>query len=185
MESKNKIERDLKKLKKKQQQAVATLCRGENLTYDQLTTETATGRMLVTHFGNGDETDQTLVLNYCRKFGSVSSLTVLPGTNYAHVEFAEAAASLELANSIKSEAKQQNVIQIGDRYLVFFHTTITKDNLKRHELFNFPNASAAKSGMIPGLYIFNDFITQDEEQSIVTALDHNEVKWQKLLNRRV
>ena len=55
--SKNQIERDLKKLKKKQLQAIATLQKGEGLPLDQLTTETPTGKMLVTHFGNGDEKD--------------------------------------------------------------------------------------------------------------------------------
>ena len=59
----------------------------------------------MTHFGNGDETDQSLVLDFCKRFGSVSSLTVLPGTNYAHIEFSDTAASIELAKSIKSEAE--------------------------------------------------------------------------------
>ena len=79
------------------------------------------------------------------------------------------------------------MVQIGERFLVFFHTTLTKDSLKRHQLFNFPNAVHASSGAIPGLFIFPDLISVEEEQSIVSALDkaEGEFKWQKLLNRRV
>ena len=94
--SKNQIERDQKKLKKKQQQAIATLCRGEDLSYEQLTTETATGRMLVSHFGSGDEKDQDLLINFCSQFGSVTAITVLPGTNYAHIEYQDAKSASQL-----------------------------------------------------------------------------------------
>jgi len=41
--------------------------------------------MLVTHFGNGDETDQQLLIDFCSKFGQVISITILPGTNYGHI----------------------------------------------------------------------------------------------------
>ena len=41
---------------------------------------------MVTHFGNGDETDQKLLTDYCSAFGRVKSITILPGTNYGHVE---------------------------------------------------------------------------------------------------
>ena len=55
--SKNQIEKDAKKLKKKQQQAIATLCKGEDLKFEELQAEVPTGRLLITHFGNGDEND--------------------------------------------------------------------------------------------------------------------------------
>ena len=42
--------------------------------------------LMVTHFGNGDETDQKLLIDYCSAFGRVKSITILPGTNYGHVE---------------------------------------------------------------------------------------------------
>jgi hypothetical protein len=71
--------------------------------------------------------------------------------------------------------------------LAFFHTTLGKDNLKRHQLINFPSASIAKTNSIPGLYIFENFVSQDEESKVVKSLDQAEGdhKWQKLLNRRV
>lgn len=79
------------------------------------------------------------------------------------------------------------MVTIGERFLAFFHTTISKDKLKRHEIINFPSSSVAKTGSIPGLYIFENFVTAEEEQLIIKHLDEAEggKKWQKLLNRRV
>lgn len=54
-------------------------------------------------------------------------------------------------------------------------------------MINFPTSIPAKSGSIPGLFIFDDFVTKEEEQVIVKTLDAKDgpQKWQKLLNRRV
>ena len=54
-------------------------------------------------------------------------------------------------------------------------------------MIDFPNATPAFTNAIPGLYIFNDFVNEQEEQQIVKGLDEGEGehKWQKLLNRRV
>ena len=41
--------------------------------------------MFVAHFGNGDEADQELVLNYvkgCAGADSVAEITIMPGINY-------------------------------------------------------------------------------------------------------
>lgn len=71
--------------------------------------------------------------------------------------------------------------------MAFFHTVLEKDRLKRHKLINFPDATIAKTNSIPGLYIFNDFVSLEEEALVIKGLDHSdsENKWQKLLNRRV
>ena len=44
--------------------------------------------MFVAHFGNGDEADQELVLNYVRDnagLESVSEITIMPGISYGLV----------------------------------------------------------------------------------------------------
>ena len=44
--------------------------------------------MFVAHFGNGDEADQELVLNYVKEHAgadSVSEITIMPGINYGHL----------------------------------------------------------------------------------------------------
>jgi hypothetical protein len=111
--SKNKIDRDRKKLIRKKQTAITTLCRGEDLSYEDLTVSHPTGKLLVTHFGNGDERDQDLLLDYCGRFGSVKAVTVLPGTNYAHVEFFDAQCAETLLEHVKEESaetKQTNIV---------------------------------------------------------------------------
>lgn len=159
---------------------MATLCRGEDLKFEQLSKEQPTGLMFITHFGNGDELDQELILKVLTQFGSVLSLTVLPGTNYAHAQMAsadEAARVFQWVEEQSAEAKQTNVLQVDTRFLVFFHTEITRDKLKRHEIINFPDSVKAKSGAIPGLYIFEDFVTLEEEKEIIFGLDHGDQKW--------
>ncbi len=55
--SKGQLEKEEKKLKRKVQQAISTVCRAEESTFENLVTKQITGNMLVTHFGNGDEDD--------------------------------------------------------------------------------------------------------------------------------
>lgn len=44
-------------------------------------------------------------------------------------------------------------------------------------------APDAKTGSIPGLYVYDEVITPEEEKEMLTKID--EGKWTKLLNRRV
>ena len=61
--SKKSIERESKKLKNKTRQAITVLCKSENAPVEKLIAALgekgvgATGRLFVTHFGNGDEAD--------------------------------------------------------------------------------------------------------------------------------
>jgi hypothetical protein len=88
---------------------------------------------MVTHFGNGDETDQKLLLDFCSNFGRVTSITILPGTNYGHIEMDSLAAVNALMTSLATDDthSNNNAVNIGPRTLVFFNTTITKEGLKR------------------------------------------------------
>jgi len=52
-----------------------------------------------------------------------------------------------------------NATLFENRTLVFFHTKMTKDDLKKNTVIDFPDAVAAFTGAIPGLFIFDDFIT--------------------------
>lgn len=55
----------------------------------------------MTHFGNGDEVDQTLVLDLANKFGSVDEITIIPGTNYGHVVLNTTEQAVALMNFVK------------------------------------------------------------------------------------
>ncbi len=76
-----------------------------------------------------------------------------------------------------------NATLFENRTLVFFHTKMTKDDLKKNTVIDFPDAVAAFTGAIPGLFIFDDFITDQESDQLVKDLDTG--NWEKLLNRRV
>ena len=66
---------------------------------------------------------------------------------------------------------KNNAINIGSRTLVFFHTTLTLESLKRQQIIDFPNAVNAFTNAIPGLYIFDDFVNELEESQIIKGLD--------------
>jgi len=55
--------------------------------------------------------------------------------------------------------------------------------LKKSTQVDFLNAEEAKHGLIKGLYVFDEFITKDEEDKMLLEIDTN--KWTKLMNRRV
>jgi hypothetical protein len=48
-----------------------------------------------------------------------------------------------------------------ERIVVFFYTEIPCDKLKKYENIEVPEAEIACSGIIPGLYVYNDIITEE------------------------
>jgi hypothetical protein len=50
-------------------------------------------------------------------------------------------------------------------------------------LVDFPDSVKAYTGAIPGLYVFNDFISEAEEAQMMKDLDSEQ--WTKMLKRRV
>jgi len=138
--------------------------------------------MFVAHFGNGDEADQELVLSYLRKVASansVESITILPGINYGHIVLQNS----EQSKSVMESLMEMNATLYEKRVLAFFYTTLQKENLKKSSIVDFPDARVAFTGAIPGLYIIDDFVTDEESKELISSLDAK--KWNKMLNRRV
>lgn len=138
--------------------------------------------MFVAHFGNGDEADQELVLSYVKeKAGddAFKEITILPGTNYGHFVLNRAEQSAAVMESLM----EKNATLFNNRILVFFYTALQKQDLKKSSIVDFPDAKVAYTGAIPGLYIFNNIVTEEESQQLIRDLDSQ--KWSKLLNRRV
>ena len=130
--------------------------------------------MFVTHFGNGDEADQELILNYVKENAGedcVSEITIMPGINYGHLVLMTA----EQSASIMVSLMEQNATLCGKRVLCFFHTTLLKNDLKKSSIVDFPDAQVACTGAIPGLYIFDNFVTEEESKHLISALDAQ--KW--------
>ena len=185
--SKKQIEKEQKKLKNKTKQAITVLCKSEDKPFEQLVVgvpddnkNAATGRLFVTHFGNGDEVDQDLIIEYASQHGEVKQITILPGNNYGHLVMDSAASAQRIIDSLMDA----NATLFQKRTLVFFHTALEKEALKKNTVIDFPEAKAAVTGAIPGLYIIDDFVTEDESTELISSLDSTG-KWEKLLNRRV
>lgn len=70
-----------------------------------------------------------------------------------------------------------------DRTVVFYYTTYACMQLKKSENIDIQEAEVAKTNSIPGLYVYNDIITEQEEKKLVNDIDTHQ--WTKLLNRRV
>jgi alkylated DNA repair protein alkB family protein 8 len=149
--------------------------------------------LLVAHFGNGDEDDQTLINDYCKKFGLVGRITIFPGISYGHVEYSDASSADLLMQDLDGE--NVKVLSQGnkERHLAFFKTHLQFNQLKNKATVDFPSSVHSTTGVIPGLYVYDNFITEgklreepicvEEEAAIVNGLD--ERQWIKLLNRRV
>ena len=167
-------------MKKKMQQAITVLCKAEDKPYEELVCDTPSRCMFVTHFGNGDESDQDLIINYIQEQGcTVEKITIIPGNNYGHIVLASEAESQVIMDSLA----ENNATLYQKRVLVFLCTNVTKEQMKKQEIVDFPDAQIAKTGSLPGLYVFDEFITEEESQRIIGALDAG--KWEKMLNRRV
>jgi len=114
----------------------------------------------VAHFGNGDEDDQTLIASYAGRFGKLQRITIFPGISYGHVEFAEPASSQALMADLDGENVKVLSQGTKERHLAFFPTHLDFTELKNKATVDFPSSVEAHSGLIPGLYIYNDFITE-------------------------
>ena len=135
------------------------LCKAEDKSYEELFSDQPTPQMFVSHYGNGDEADQTLVLNYIREVAgpdSVRRITILPGISYGHVQMDSA----ELSQLVMSSLMEKNATLCGKRVISFFYTTLEKEDLKKSSIVDFPDATNAYTGAIPGLYIFDNFVSE-------------------------
>lgn len=69
----------------------------------------------------------------------------------------------------------------GDRLVFTIFSKIASHQVEQDKTCNFPNAHYYVD--VPGLYIFEDFISENEEKELIETIDKN--KWDKLTNRRV
>lgn len=58
-----------------------------------------------------------------------------------------------------------------ERIVVFFYTNHKCNQLKISANLDIPPADLAKTGSIPGLIVIDDFISKEEEQAMITAID--------------
>ena len=86
-------------------------------------------------------------------------------------------------NKSPREIKEERVSSANlDVWYEHFPSGIT-DSISKSENIEISMAPMAKTGLIPGLYVWDNFITEEEEKSMIKSIDAG--KWTKLLNRRV
>jgi len=119
--------------------------------------------------------------------GALQNLTIFPGINYGHLEFKNIESATKLMTEAMDSPNCANITfpdsQNPDRTVVFFYTPLKLSDLKKSENIEISMAPMAKTGIIPGLYVWDDFITEEEEKEMLKSIDAG--KWTKLLNRRV
>ena len=140
------LEKQAKKIKKKIAQAQGAIVRAEEVPFEKIISLEPTEHVLVTHFGNGDEIDQNVLLDFFeeRKLNEkVKKLTIFPGINYGHITFE----SPEDSKSLMDSFQTPNLIPMTfpgssnpDRMVVFFYSHLACDKLKKYENIEVPEA---------------------------------------------
>lgn len=69
----------------------------------------------------------------------------------------------------------------GERLVFTIFSKIASNQVEQDKTCNFPNANYSVD--VPGLYLFEDFISESEEKELIETIDKH--KWDKLTNRRV
>ena len=100
--------------------------------------------MLVAHFGNGDEDDQTLISDYAKKFGELIRITIYPGVPYGHLEYSSPDGVLRLLADTDSENVKVFALEKGkEKHLAIFPTNLGHDELKNRSTVDFPCSTVA------------------------------------------
>ena len=98
--------------------------RAEQRSFEEIIEKDPRRYLFVAHFGNGDEEDQNVILDYSQKFGKISKLTVFPGTSYGHMEFEIVESAQSLMNDMDGENIKVLKFYGKDRYVCFFYTSV-------------------------------------------------------------
>jgi alkylated DNA repair protein alkB family protein 8 len=159
---------------------------GGNNMKREIFSKTIENKLWIYHFGNGDEDDQKSIKKYfTNKFGN-SKIYIFPGISYGFLEL-EDISVLEkspISGMIdKSYPFWDFSIEFasGIRKIFAFCSSLPLKEVQENNTSTFPIASYEVD--IPGLYIINDFITEEEEKQLIESIDLNE--WTKLTNRKV
>jgi hypothetical protein len=162
-----------------------------------------TASIWVYHFGNGDEDDQKGIKEYFNNFGECK-VFMFPGISYGFIEFNDIEIAKKVIHTIEEpELKEESNINpkashipvkttyihgehdikfsSGERKVFVFYSKIPLAQVNENNNSTFPIASYKID--IPGLYIIDDFISEEEEKTMIQNIDSFE--WTKLSHRRV
>lgn len=168
-------------MNRKLAQGVCALVKAEKKEIDELISKEPTNKLFVFHFGNGDEEDQRVLLDFCRQFGPVDKLPLFPALNYGFVEFPEVTQAQALVDSLEDKKFCELEFYNKKRTCFFQYSKLEYSQLDKFKSIEFPDSTYDCD--IPGLIIVDDFVSEEEEKDIKTWLDQQQ--WTKLMNRRV
>ena len=101
-----------------------------------------------------------MVSNYATQFGELKRITIFPGISYGHLEFTNKEDAVKLLADLDAE-NIKVLTQAGkERHLAIFNTHLEYDELKNKCTVDFPCSTLAHTNIIPGLYVYDDFITE-------------------------
>lgn len=185
--SKNQI---AKKLNKKLAKAIHVILFHEKKDIQHLFSNIPKRNMFIYHFGNGDEDDQIKIKDFFNTNFSLSQeckVYIFPGISYGFLQFANEEDASKVVE--KEEPKEERVVtgrhnvntSTGERTMFTFYSQIELNDVIQNSNLSFPIANYKVD--IPGLYVIDDFLTEEEETKMINDIDANE--WKKLSNRRV
>jgi alkylated DNA repair protein alkB family protein 8 len=187
----NKMKFD-KKLNKKLAKAVNIILFHEGKKIPDIFSDTPSQNIWIYHFGNGDEDDQMTLREYfTSKFGNCR-VYIFPGISYGFAEFdnlADAEKVMLHQDNARIDFSSQNFkgnahtvkFDSGEKIVFTFYSKVDLIDVCQNNISTFPVASYKVD--IPGLYIIDDFITEEGERELLEAIDKEH--WNKLSNRRV
>jgi alkylated DNA repair protein alkB family protein 8 len=209
---KGKIKVD-KKLTKKLAKGLNVLVFHEQKPVKLLISDVPTINLWIYHFGNGDEDDQNRIKEYFENNYGHCKVYIFPGISYGFIEMSDLAHAEKVIpindditkennkkyNEIKKNAKSQSQIEKdedfshvlynshtlkfenGERTIFSFYSKVSLPEVVQNKESAFPIAHYKVD--VPGLYIFDEFITPEEESKLLEEINNRE--WHKLSSRRV
>jgi alkylated DNA repair protein alkB family protein 8 len=179
----------LRKAKKKLIQANATLQNVEQKELSQLTSNEPTPNILIIHFGVGTENDFTNMIKFLEAKGVEDPhLDIFPGFPHAFLQLPTAQKAQNLMESLQKMPETElecRLAQISylprERMNFFFYASVSRAELCSEKMNRLPDAKFEIE--IPGLMVFPDFVSEEEEKRIFEEIDCKE--WDSLKKRRV
>lgn len=182
-------EKQKKLLNKKIEQGISTLEKMEGKPFKDIVSEVPTANIIFIYFGTGTELD-------CKDLEEVLDsleykeqlFDMFPGFPHAFLEFSSVEKAVEFMGKLNSWTKDNYPIGYREinfrskpKTAFFFYSKISHSELNQNRGNDLPNSVASLP--IPGLQLIPDFLTPEEEKTIVSEIDKRE--WHKLATRRV
>jgi len=140
-----------------------------------------TNKLFVFHFGNGDEEDQRVLIDFCKQFGAIDQIPLFPGLNYGFVEFPKVEDAIKLVDTLQDSKFVELEFYDKKRVCCFQYSKLEYSEMDKFKSMEFPDSTYDHD--IPGLILVDEFISPEEEKDLKEWFDTQE--WTKLMNRRV